>query len=268
MKKNKKEFFITDLFKSIINFDYYKEVINKKLSDNIRYFLKLMLLYSIILTICTIFNINQNIKQLSNFINTEVTNLTYSNGTLSINNDESKTLLNKYIIIDTNNEDNTNLENKAQVVIGKKYCSIKFDDYIFRIRYNDYFYEDINKEDIIKSLSNLGIKFYMMMSLIILVWCFVVITISTFLDILVITVIGFVMSKIINRALNFTNMLNIAIHAITLSILLSAIYYVINVATGFYIKYFSIMYTSVAIIYMMTSILLITSDNNEDNNVQ
>ena len=76
------------------------------------------------------------------------------------------------------------------------------------------------------------------------------------------------MSKIINRALNFTNMFNIAIHAITLSILLSAIYYVINVATGFYIKYFSIMYTSIAIIYMMTSILLITSDNNEENNVQ
>ena len=33
-------------------------------------------------------------------------------------------------------------------------------------------------------------------------------------------------------------------------------------------KYFSIMYTSIATIYMMTSILLITSDNNENNNIQ
>ena len=28
------------------------------------------------------------------------------------------------------------------------------------------------------------------------------------------------------------------------------------------------MYTSIATIYMMTSILLITSDNNENNNIQ
>ena len=75
-------------------------------------------------------------------------------------------------------------------------------------------------------------------------------------------------SKIINKKFSFTNTFNIAVHAITLPVLLGAIYYVLNTFTGFYMKYFSIMYTSIATIYMMTSILLITSDNNENNNIQ
>ena len=75
-------------------------------------------------------------------------------------------------------------------------------------------------------------------------------------------------SKIINKNFSFANTFNIAVHAITLPVLLGAIYYVLNTLTGFYMKYFSIMYTSIATIYMMTSILLITSDNNENNNIQ
>ena len=128
--------------------------------------------------------------------------------------------------------------------------------------------KDINKEDIINILSNLSIKFYIIMSVIVLIWIFILMTISTITDVLVIATMGYIISKIINKQFTFTNIFNIAIHAITLSVLLGGIYYIINSLTGFYMKYFSIMYTSIAIIYIMTSILLITSDNNENNNIQ
>ena len=160
------------------------------------------------------------------------------------------------------------LENKAQIVIGKEYCTVKLDNNILKIKYNDYFYADINKEDIINILSNLSIKFYIIMSVIVLIWIFILMTISTITDVLVIATMGYIISKIINKQFTFTNIFNIAIHAITLSVLLGGIYYIINSLTGFYMKYFSIMYTSIAIIYIMTSILLITSDNNENNNIQ
>lgn len=268
MGKNKKQIFIVDFIKSINKFDYYKQIANKKMSENIKYFFKLVAFYSIILTVCTIININNGIKELKNLINEEITSLNYSSGILSINNDENKTLFNKYVIIDTSKENLEELENKAQIVIGKEYCTVKLDNNILKIKYNDYFYADINKEDIINILSNLSIKFYIIMSVIVLIWIFILMTISTITDVLVIATMGYIISKIINKQFTFTNIFNIAIHAITLSVLLGGIYYIINSLTGFYMKYFSIMYTSIAIIYIMTSILLITSDNNENNNIQ
>ena len=117
-------------------------------------------------------------------------------------------------------------------------------------------------------LNSINAKFYIPAILIIIIWVCILMTISTITDVLVIALIGYIISKIINKKFSFTNTFNIAVHAITLPVLLGAIYYVLNTFTGFYMKYFSIMYTSIATIYMMTSILLITSDNNENNNIQ
>lgn len=268
MKSTKKQFFIIEFIKSIRNFDYYKEIANKRISSNLRYFFKLVILYSIILSICTIINVNKGINEFKNLINMEISELNYSNGVLHVNNDESETLFNKYVIIDTSKDELSEIENKAQVVIGKKYCTVKMDEHILKIKYNDYFYEDINKDDIINMFNSIDAKFYIPAILIIIIWICILMTISTITDVLVIALIGYIISKIINKNFSFTNIFNIATHAITLPVLLGAIYYVLNTFTGFYVKYFSIMYTSIATIYMMTSILLITSDNNENNNIQ
>lgn len=268
MKNTKRHFFIIDFAKSIKNFDYYKEIADEKISKSLKYFFKLVILYSVILSACTIINVNKGINEFKNLINTEISDLNYSNGILHVNNDESKTLFNKYVIIDTSKDELSELENKAQVVIGKEYCTVKMDEHILKIKYNDYFYEDINKDDIINMLNSINAKFYIPAILIIIIWVCILMTISTITDVLVIALIGYIISKIINKKFSFTNTFNIAVHAITLPVLLGAIYYVLNTFTGFYMKYFSIMYTSIATIYMMTSILLITSDNNENNNIQ
>ena len=68
MGKNKKQIFIVDFIKSINKFDYYKQIANKKMSENIKYFFKLVAFYSIILTVCTIININNGIKEFKNLI--------------------------------------------------------------------------------------------------------------------------------------------------------------------------------------------------------
>ena len=152
MKNTKRHFFIIDFAKSIKNFDYYKEIADEKISKSLKYFFKLVILYSVILSVCTIINVNKGINEFKNLINTEISDLNYSNGILHVNNDESKTLFNKYVIIDTSKDELSELENKAQVVIGKEYCTVKMDEHILKIKYNDYFYEDINKDDIINML--------------------------------------------------------------------------------------------------------------------
>ena len=51
-----------------------------------------------------------------------------------------------------------------------------------------------------------------------------------------------------------------AIHALTLPIILNVAYIIINTYTGFYIKYFEVMYTTISYICMVAAILSIRSD--------
>lgn len=65
--------------------------------------------------------------------------------------------------------------------------------------------------------------------------------------------------------LNIGKSFNIAVHALTLSLILNMIYIVINTLTGFTIKYFQVMYTAIAYIYIITAIFMIKSDYNKRN---
>lgn len=270
MNKEKRQPVILNLFKSIKDFDYYKQVSIEKLSKSYIYFFVLIFIYSVVTTIGLIYNMKKNVDKLQEFINTEINTLSYSEGILTINNNEYKSFFNNYLIIDTGKENNDEYENNANIVIGKQYCSVKLENNVFKFKYNHYFYEDINKDDIIRMLSNKNAQYYVIFSIIIFIIVAIILTISTITDILIIALIGIVISKIIgNNELKFSNIFKIAVHAITLPIILSMIYYMINTFIGFYIKYFSIMYTSIASIYVMTAILLITMDSykKNDNNI-
>ena len=77
------------------------------------------------------------------------------------------------------------------------------DEHILKIKYNDYFYEDINKDDIINMLNSINAKFYIPAILIIIIWVCILMIISTITDVLVIALIGYIISKIINKKLHY-----------------------------------------------------------------
>ena len=81
-----------------------------------------------------------------------------------------------------------------------------------------------------------------------------------FLDVLLLAILGYVISRLFRLRLKFGPIFNISTYALTLSILLNAIYIVINVLTGFEIKYFGIMYNTISYIYLITAIILIKAD--------
>ena len=60
--------------------------------------------------------------------------------------------------------------------------------------------------------------------------------------------------------MKFKSVYAMSLHAITLSVILNAIYLVVNTFTGFYIKYFDVMYTTISYIYIVTAILSIRQD--------
>ena len=83
---------------------------------------------------------------------------------------------------------------------------------------------------------------------------------STLIDIIILSVFGYIVSLIARIRLKYSAIYNIATYSLTLPILLNIIYFVVNQLTGFTIRYFEVMYNTVASIYIIAVILMIRSD--------
>ena len=256
----KKNLFINQVFNSITNFDSYKDVSTHNLSSTFIYFFILILIYSIIVTIGITYSTRAKISKAQDFVRNEIKELNYSEGKLSVNNDEYSSYYGDYIIIDTS--ENANIENSnAQVILARENFYIKAEGTIFEFSYKNFFDQNVNKNTLVDALD--ANKYTGLIIAISLLGGFIVLSISTLLDILVIALIGFIMSRISgNNNIRYKNAFNMATHAITLSVILGMVYFLVNTFTGFYVKYFSTMYTLLATIYMATAVLLLNADEN------
>lgn len=259
-----KKSFISQIIESIKNFDSYKKICNDNLSKGFKYFFLLMLIYAVVMTIGTTYQVCDSIKQAQNFIQTELSDLHYDNGILSVNNNEYSSFYNNYIIIDTSEDANIGSYD-GNLVFGKSGFKINAEGNYLEFNYSNFINKKIEKSDIVESLD---VKKYVAIIIMIsLIVSYIATCISTLLDILVIALIGLIISNITgNNKIKFKNAFNISIHAITLPVILGMIYFLINTFTGFYIKYFSIMYTIIANIYMITAVLLINADKAGTSN--
>lgn len=256
----KKNLFISQVINSITNFDSYKDVSTHSLSSTFIYFFILILIYSIIMTTGITYTTRAKISKAQDFVRNEINEVHYSDGKLSINNDEPSSYYGDYVIINTS--DDVNIENnKAQMIFTKEKFYIKAEQSVFSFSYKNFLSDEINKDTLIEALD--VNKYTGLIIIISLFGSFIVLSISTLLDILVIALIGFIMSRITgNNNLKYKNAFNMATHAITLSVVFGMIYFLVNTFTGFYVKYFSTMYTLLATIYMATAVLLLNAEEN------
>ena len=88
----------------------------------------------------------------------------------------------------------------------------------------------------------------------------VVLSISTLLNVLIISILGYLLSRFMRIPLKFRATFNMAASAITLPLILNVIYTIVNQYTGFTIKYFELMYDLVAYVYMMVAIMFIRTE--------
>lgn len=101
---------------------------------------------------------------------------------------------------------------------------------------------------------------YAMFIIISLVYLFIIYTLEILIDVLLLSVVGYLVTKIVNVKFKYRSIFNMSIYALTLSILLYLIYTIVNIFTMFTVKYFDISYNAIAYIYMITAILTIKSD--------
>ena len=101
---------------------------------------------------------------------------------------------------------------------------------------------------------------YIIIGLIIFSYLFISFLIQFMIDILILSVVGFLFSRLVRLKLKFKSIFNISIYAITLPIILYLVYGIVNLYTGFSIRYFEIAYNAISYIYVVTAILIIRND--------
>ena len=85
---------------------------------------------------------------------------------------------------------------------------------------------------------------------------YVVFFLNTLLDAFATSIMGFFASRIIGIPLKYKALFNMSVSAVTLSLILTCVYLVANILTGFTINYFQAMYVIISFICLFAAILM------------
>lgn len=271
--EQKKIPFFKRLKNAITNFDEYQKFSQEKLGTAIRYFLKLMLIFSILISGFLTARMYKEIETIKTSFAEECPDFRIENNTLLIEGENKKyekdigyeTL---GLIVDSENTDLTEEQNgQYQRIIAfyKDRMVMKTMDTKTSMTY-----EDISKNQNINGLSkqqildyansNEMLVIYSIFFVVTIIFVFIAYSIQILLDIFLLSIIGLIMSKIAAVKLKYKEIFNMSIYALTLSIVLYLIYICVNITTGFTIKYFDLAYEIISYIYIITAILMIKSD--------
>jgi len=275
--KTKETSFVHKLISSIKDFEEYPHMASKPFSTVINYLIKLMLIFTLIVTIISIFGVFEDIQNGIHFFETQIPDLSFTNDELKVESQER-------IKIETNSVVdliiiNTNTINQEEIDIYIDDLSNYDTGIIFlkdKIIANlgngtiHYSYEnltstynigDMTKQDILNYFSGTNLAMlYISIFIMSFIWLFIAYVSSVLLDAIILGMIGHITSLLLRLRIKFVAMFKIAIHALTLPIILNLCYILLQVLFNFNIKYFEIMYVAVAYIYVITAILMIKSD--------
>lgn len=275
--QTKENSFINKFISSIKDFEKYPEMAAKPLSKVIKYLLQLILIFTILVTIISVYDISKDIKTGVEYFKNQVPDVNFADNELKVSTEEKiviqpHNILN-LIIINTNdiNEEEVNNYIKdiknydAGAIFLKDKLIINIDiqtiEYSYKDIANIYNIGNMTKQDMINYFTGTNATMiYISVFIISFIWLFITYLTSIVFDILALSAIGYVTALILKLRIKVIAMIKISMHALTLPIILNLIYIILQVVFNFKIKYFDIMYIAVTYIYIITAILMIKSD--------
>ena len=279
VQEDKKMSFFKEMLMSIKDFEKYDVFLKENIGQAFLYLAKIMLIYSLIVTILSVYSFATNLKSVADKFENQVMNLDYKDGTLIVNDNEKveiselrpevgKILINTADITDEEIDEAKNeiqnqgngvlvLKNKL-IILNSRLSSAQEVEY--KTLFENYKIDTLNKDIIVDYYNQNNVSILISIALMMFVYTFIIYTFNVLIDCLALAILAFLTGKIAKVGLSFVASLNISIHAITLPLLLNMIYILVNFFTGFTIKYFQIMYTAIAYIYVITAILMLKSD--------
>lgn len=277
--ENKKSFF-KELLKSIKDFEKYGEFAVEETKTSIKYLMKLVLIMIIVITSIYTYTFINTFNTGIEYFKNNIPDLEYNNGKLTVNSEES-IILNtnsdtmQAVIIDTTENDEKEAEYKEKVkdystaiilledklIIKNELLAENFTEYNYQTIADRYGISNFNKNEAIEYISKINsIEMYIIFYLVMLIYAFVVYFITILLDVIMLGILGYIIARISRMKIRFVATFRMAIHALSLPIILNIIYIIVNYFTGFTIQYFQWMYTTISYIYMIVAILIIRTD--------
>lgn len=275
--QTKEDSFIKKIISSIKDFEKYPEMAIKPFSKVLSYLIKLMLIFTFVVTVISVYKVSININNGLQYFKNEIPNIEFVNNKLRVDSKEKivinpNTILD-LIIIDTNELTEEQIQSykeeanrySASAIILKDKVIINTGAGIIQYEYekiaNIYNLGNMTKQEIINYFTGTNLSMlYVGIFIISFIWLFIAYLISVLLDSLIFGIIGYVTALILRLQIKFVAMIKLAIHALTLPIILNLLYIIVQALFNFEIKYFDVMYIGVAYIYIVTAILMIKSD--------
>ncbi len=264
--------FFNRIVTSIKDFDKYQIFAVEKTSTAIKYLCLILIIFSIIISCSFTYELNQFLDRGKSFFNENIDDIYYKDGELDVNGGKEVIFYTDLDIlptihINTNEENIDNIGDDEGIILLKNKMIIKNDAIGQNIEYNyndlleAYEITEFDKNAVIDFAKNFNMsKLYINFIFITSIYLFILYFISTLMDVIMLAVLGYILARMISIRLKFKATFNMAIYALTLPIILNLIYIVVNTFTGFYVKYFQWMYTTISYIYMLVAILIIKAD--------
>lgn len=265
--------------RAIFNIEKYQEFAEEKTIVAIKYFVKLILVLSIIITLGAVYKFGAMANFFMDTFKTEFPDFIFSENVLQadkvINIEKDENNIQLSVIVDTEIESNSSKVNEYITEMTKHENAVMFlkDKMILQLDGLEgqatYSYADLNmnavgeftKQSIVENINNVDMPtVYVAFFMSIVIYMFLIYLISTGIESILIAVLGYLTAKIVRVNMKINQTYNLAVYAITLSVILNALYVPIRLITGFNLEYFSIMYTTIPYIYIITAILMIRSD--------
>ena len=263
---------------SIFNIEKYPELATEGIGKALTYIAKLVVILAVVLSVWTLYQTYQMIDEGTNYLENEFPDFSYSDGTLTVDSQETLIFDNEQfgkIIVDTNTDSEENINQylnqineygigalvlKNRVVL-KNITMIGEVSYNYQESFNSVNLTEFNKQDVVNYVQNGGINsLYFSVFISLFIYSFSMYFINTLWYAMIIGIVGYFTMWILKMKMRYVAVFNMAVYALTLSTILNIFYLIVNIIFNFTIEYFSIMYVTVATIYLLAAIFILKTD--------
>lgn len=261
---------------AVFKLEEYGVFLGERVTKSFKYFFLLILLVTAATVIAGTYDFYKMVNTGINYVKNEMPDFSYSDGNIKFENNveayDHDYEFKLYINTDDEISEETVESYKKDVYSVQDGLILLKDKFIYIVQsdsfentyvnlFKIYEMEISNKQDLLGIINTVGVSnillIYFVSSLISM---YFVNIITIFMDLLLIAIFGYVASRLCGIKFKMAPMITLSIYALTLSIILSGIYNVVYILTGFVIKYFNIMYLLIAYVYIIAAIFMIKYD--------
>lgn len=261
---------------AVFKLEEYGVFLGERLSKSFKYFFLLILLLTVVMVATGAYDFYNMLNTGFSYVKNELPEFSYSDGKLNFEKNVEAYDRDYEFKLYINTDDEVSSETLTSYkddIYSVQDGLILLKDKVIYIAQGNLFentYEEIinmynlnisNKQDFVNLIDSVGISniviIYAVSSFISV---YLLNVIYILLDLVVIAAFGYVASRICGIKFKVAPMITLSIYSLTLSIILTGIYNVVLVLTGFVIKYFEIMYLLIAYVYIIAAIFMIKYD--------